>query len=54
MHRYNENKRTICPHCKGDKRVLKPDRESETPFEACPVCLGEGIVIKQVIIKPII
>lgn len=53
MNRYNESRRVVCPHCQGDKTVLSLDRESDTPFETCPICLGEGIVIKTLTYKPL-
>lgn len=58
MRSYDENKRAICPHCKGTKReetlkeVPGPQKYISSQ-EPCHICKGEGIVDKIIIYKPI-
>lgn len=51
--------KTICPYCKGDKKVdigwenLGHSRGAQRITEQCPVCKDEGITICETIYKPV-
>lgn len=56
MNTYNQTKRRLCPHCRGEKQIMRMQevpghtRNHEPIFGDCQLCNGEGVVVERTII----